>query len=99
MANALPVEQFGLVILLHTYIMVIKGFVNFRTFEAIVRFGIPIHDRGDEGKFKSLLCSTVVVDLRHWSHPDCAGRRAVATWALHWGARLVSGPCGIRWSC
>lgn len=35
MANALPVEQFGLVILLHTYIMAVRGFVNFRTFEAI----------------------------------------------------------------
>jgi O-antigen/teichoic acid export membrane protein len=90
MANALPVEQFGLVILLHTYIMVIKGFVNFRTFEAIVRFGIPMHDRGDEGKLKSLLRSTVVVDLSSTLVATLIALAAVpvATWALHWGAQI-----------
>lgn len=39
-AHALPVEQFGLIILLHTYVKVVKGFFNFRTFEAIVRYGV-----------------------------------------------------------
>lgn len=63
MAHALPVEQFGLVIVVHTYIMVIKGFLNFRTFEAIVRFGIPLQDSRQEVALKSLLRSTMMVDV------------------------------------
>jgi O-antigen/teichoic acid export membrane protein len=90
MANALPVEQFGLVILLHTYIMVIKGFVNFRTFEAIVRFGIPMHDKGEEAKLKSLLRSTVVVDFSSTVVATLVALAAVpfATWMLHWDAQM-----------
>lgn len=90
MANALPVEQFGLVILLHTYIMVIKGFVNFRTFEAIVRFGIPMHDKGEEEKLKSLLRSTVVVDFSSTLVATLVALAAVpfATWMLHWDAQM-----------
>jgi O-antigen/teichoic acid export membrane protein len=90
MANALPVEQFGLVILLHTYIMVVKGFVNFRTFESIVRFGIPLHDRGEEEKLKSMLRSTVVVDFSSTLIATLIALAAVpfATWMLHWDARM-----------
>ena len=42
MAHELPVIEFGLVILLHTYVLAIRGFLNFRTFEAIVKYGIPL---------------------------------------------------------
>lgn len=62
-AHALPVEQFGLIILLHTYIKVVKGIFNFRTFESIVRYGVPLHDKGDEPKLKSLLRSTTMIDF------------------------------------
>jgi O-antigen/teichoic acid export membrane protein len=62
-AHALPVEQFGLIILLHTYIKVVKGIFNFRTFESIVRYGVPLHDQGDEPKLKSLLRSTTMIDV------------------------------------
>jgi len=62
-AHALPVEQFGLIILLHTYIKVVKGIFNFRTFESIVRYGVPLHDRGDEPKLKRLLRSTTMIDF------------------------------------
>lgn len=62
-AHALPVEQFGLIILLHTYIKVVKGVFNFRTFESIVRYGVPLHDKGDEPRLKSLLRSTTLIDF------------------------------------
>jgi len=86
MANALPVEQFGLVILLHTYIMVIKGFLNFRTFEAIVRFGIPLHEAGDEGGLKKLLRSTMLLDFASSGVATLVGIAAVplAASLLHW---------------
>ena len=62
MANALSATEFGLVVLLHTYIMVIRGALNFKTFEAVVRFGIPLNDSGDEAGFRALLRTTMLVD-------------------------------------
>ncbi len=63
MANALSATDFGLVILLHTYVMVVRGALNFRTFEAVVRFGIPLNDSGDTEGLGSLLRSTLFIDL------------------------------------
>jgi len=63
MANALSATDFGLVILLHTYIMVVRGAFDFRTFEAIVRFGIPLNDSGDRTGLRSLLRATLFIDL------------------------------------
>jgi O-antigen/teichoic acid export membrane protein len=90
MAHALPVEQFGLVVLLHTYIMVIKGFVNFRSFEAIVRYGIPLQEAGEEAQLKSLLRSTIVLDVSSSLFAVAIGVLAVPLVAgyLHWDATL-----------
>ena len=63
MANALPPREFGLVILVHTYIMVVRGLLNFRTFEAVVRYGIPFWQNGETDRLRALLRSTLVVDL------------------------------------
>jgi O-antigen/teichoic acid export membrane protein len=91
MANALPVEQFGLVILLHTYVMVIKGFLNFRSFEAIVRFGIPHHESGDEGKLRKLLRSTMLLDFTSSGLATLVAVAAVplAASILHWEADMT----------
>ncbi len=92
MAHALPVEQFGLVILLHTYVLVIKGFLNFRSFEAIVRFGIPLLDSKQEDRLKSLLRSTMWLDLASSGIATIVGITAVplAAWLLHWDPQLTS---------
>ena len=63
MANALSAVDFGLVILLHTYIMVVSSALNFRTFETVVRFGIPLNDSGDREGLHSLLRSTMFIDV------------------------------------
>ncbi len=63
MANALSAMEFGLVILLHTYIMVVRGVLNFRTYETIVRFGIPLGDAADNSGLRSLLRSTMMIDV------------------------------------
>lgn len=91
MAHALPVEQFGLVILLHTYVKVIKGFLNFRTFEAIVKFGVPLLDEGDEPKLKGLLRSTIMIDFGSSVLAAVIGVAAVplAALLLHWDAQLT----------
>ena len=85
-AHALPVEQFGLIILLHTYIKVIKGFLNFRTFEAIVRFGVPMQESGEESALKSLLRSSMMIDFGSSLLAALIGVTAVplAAQFLHW---------------
>ena len=90
-AHALPVEQFGLVILLHTYIKVVKGLFNFRTFEAIVRYGVPLQDNGDEPQLKSLLRSTIMIDFSSSLAATLIGVASVplAAWLLHWDAQMT----------
>lgn len=90
-AHALPVEQFGLIILLHTYIKVVKGFLNFRTFEAVVKFGVPMLDEGDEPRLKSLLRSTMLIDFSSTLVATLIGVAAVplAAWLLHWDPELT----------
>lgn len=92
MAHALPVAEFGLVVLLHTYVMVIKGFLNFRTYEAIVRYGIPLQEAGDQTRLMSLLRATFAVDLAASGLAAAVAVAAVplaAQW-LDWDARTAS---------
>jgi O-antigen/teichoic acid export membrane protein len=90
-AHALPVEQFGLIILLHTYIKVVKGFLNFRTFESVVRYGVPLHDSGNESRLKSLLRSTIIIDFSSSLGATLIGVAAVpvAAWLLHWDTQVT----------
>lgn len=91
MANALPVAEFGLVVLLHTYVMVIKGFLNFRTYEAIVRDGIPLQESRDEPALMSLLRATFAVDVAASVLATAVALAAVplaAAW-LHWPPELA----------
>lgn len=63
MANALSPVDFGLVVLLHTYVLAIRGFLNFRTFESIVKYGVPLHASGDNDNLRKLLRITTSVDV------------------------------------
>ena len=47
MARALGPVEFGLVVLMHTYVMLIRALLDFGTAEAIVRFGVPAQDASD----------------------------------------------------
>jgi len=92
MANALSATGFGLVILLHTYVLAIRGILNFRTYEAIVRFGVPLHEAGDGGALKQLFRTTTVIDFTSAIAATLAGISA-ATLAgnfLHWDAEMIS---------
>jgi O-antigen/teichoic acid export membrane protein len=92
MANALPAVEFGLVILMHTYIMVVRGALNFRTFEAIVRYGIPLNDSGDSDGLRSLLRSTMVVDIASALLATLIGVSAasLAGQLLHWDNDMIA---------
>ena len=92
MANALSATDFGLVILLHTYIMVVRGALDFRTFEAIVRFGIPLNDSGDRAGLRSLLRSTLFIDLASTLLATFLAITAVplAGHFLHWDSQMMA---------
>ena len=92
MANALPAAEFGLVILLHTYVLAVRGFLNFRTYEAIVRFGVPLHENKDEQGLKQLFRSTTMIDILSAIAATIVGVSAasVAGGFLHWDADMVA---------
>ncbi|MCP4047708.1 MAG: oligosaccharide flippase family protein [Gammaproteobacteria bacterium] len=92
MAHALSATEFGLVILLHTYVLAVRGFLNFRTYEAIVRFGVPMHENDDGEGLKQLFRITTLVDLTSAIVATLVGVLAasVAGSLLHWDAQMIS---------
>ena len=91
MAHALPVEQFGLIVLLHTYVKVVKGFFNFNTYETIVKYGVPLQESGDEPKLKRLLRTTISIDFASTFLATLIGVAAVPLTArfLHWDEQVT----------
>lgn len=92
MANALPASEFGLVILLHTYVLAVRGLLNFRTYEAVVRFGVPLHEDSDTGALKQLLSRTTRIDLAAALCATLAGIAAAGSAGnfLHWDEQMTS---------
>ena len=92
MANALSATEFGLVVLVHTYVLFIRGALNFRTFEAVVRFGIPLNESGDREGLRSLLRSTMMIDLSAGLLATIVsmGAASLAAIILQWDPEMVS---------
>lgn len=55
MARALGPVEFGLVILIHTYVVLVRGLLNAKQFLAIVRYGVPALDADDPAKLRRLI--------------------------------------------
>jgi O-antigen/teichoic acid export membrane protein len=55
MARALGPKGFGVVMLIQSYVLLIRGLLNFRSFEAVIRYGVPAHDAGDLQGLRRLL--------------------------------------------
>ena len=62
MTRTLGVERFGLVVLVHTYILIINGFCSTKAFEAIVKFGLQAKLRKDTTGLINLLNCSLLVD-------------------------------------
>jgi len=92
MAKALPAAEFGLVILLHTYILAVRGILNFRTYEAIVRFGVPLHENGETESLNALFRTTSVIDVASAALAAATGlaMAPVVAGVLHWDAQMTS---------
>jgi len=92
MAKALPVAEFGLVILLHTYVLAVRGALNFRTYEVIVRFGVPLHENGEDAGLKKLFHMTTLIDILSGVAATLVGVLA-ASFAgnlLHWDEHTIN---------
>ena len=55
MARALGPAEFGIVILIETYALLARGLFSFKQFQAIVRYGVPLHDANDTRALQRLL--------------------------------------------
>ena len=63
MARALGPAEFGMVVLIHTYAVLVRGLVNVKQFLAIVRWGVPALDAGDHTSLQRLVSICWRVDL------------------------------------
>lgn len=92
MANALSAVEFGLVVLLHTYVLAIRGFLNFRTFEAIVKYGVPLHANNDNDGLRKLLRITTSVDVVSGVVATLLGIGAASITGkfLHWDEQMIT---------
>lgn len=55
MARALGPAEFGIVVLIETYALLARGLFSFKQFQAIVRYGVPLHDANDTRALQRLL--------------------------------------------
>ena len=92
MAHVLSASEFGLVVLLHSYVLAVRGILNFRTYEAIVRFGVPLHENGDNTGLKKLFRTTTLIDLTSAIAATVLGVSAAsfAGGYPHWDAQMIS---------
>lgn len=62
-ARTLGPADFGVVMLVHAYALVIRGLLNVQPFESVVRFGVPLLEIGDTPTLRRLLWLSLKVDL------------------------------------
>ncbi|WP_028571098.1 lipopolysaccharide biosynthesis protein [Desulfonatronum lacustre] len=69
-ARALGVENFGILVLITTYVGIVDKLVNFQTWQAIIKYGADALEKESDEDFKSLLkfgflmdCSTAVLGM------------------------------------
>ena len=62
-ARALGDVNFGILISIHTFLMLMKGLTKLSSFNAIIRFGIPEHEAGNISRLGQLIRSTFVLNV------------------------------------
>jgi O-antigen/teichoic acid export membrane protein len=64
MARALGPAEFGMVILMQTYVLLIRGLLNVKQFQGIIRYGVPALDASDTRTLRRLITICWRVDRR-----------------------------------
>ena len=62
MARALSPDYFGLVVLIHTYLLAVRGLLNLKPFEAIIRYGVSAQEEDRTDRLAQLLRMILVLD-------------------------------------
>ena len=86
-ARGLGVEQFGLLVLVQTYVQVITGLTTFHSWQAVIRYGALSVEHDDTPGFQTLISFTTALDV------SCVLIGA----ALAWFAVPLIGPT-LGWS-
>ena len=55
LARSLELAEVGTVVLVHTYVLAVRGLMNVKPFLAIVRWGLPLLEGGDRQSLRALL--------------------------------------------
>lgn len=84
-ARELGPAGFGIVVSIQAYFLVVRGLVNIKPFEAIVRYGVPLVEAGDLPGLARLLRTSFTLDLLS------AGFGVLLAWL---GAPLVASAMG-----
>jgi O-antigen/teichoic acid export membrane protein len=63
LARALSPTHFGYIVLIQTYVLVVRELFDLKLFEAIVRFGIPMIESNDEVNLRQLLRFALGIDF------------------------------------
>lgn len=63
MARGLGVKDFGVVVLVQTYVLVIGGLTTFQSWQALIRYGAISLKKDDLAEFQNLLKFTSVLDI------------------------------------
>ena len=61
-ARGLGPVEFGLMVLIQTYSQLVRSLLNFKQFQGIVRYGVPIHDNGDITLLRRLILVCLRID-------------------------------------
>ena len=62
-AHGLGVEQFGVLVLVQTYVQVIVGVTTFHSWQAVIRYGALCLERDDTPSFQTLISFTTMLDV------------------------------------
>lgn len=62
-ARALGPEQFGVLVLIHTYVLVVSGVTKFRSWQAVIRYGAKCLGPERRGDFQKLIKFTGLLDV------------------------------------
>ena len=62
-ARGLGVEQFGLLVLVQTYVQVITGLTTFHSWQAVIRYGALSVEHDDTPGFQTLISFTTALDV------------------------------------
>lgn len=63
MAHSLGIEQFGIIVLVQTYVLVLIAFATFQSWQAVIRYGAICLERKDVPAFQSLIKFTCILDV------------------------------------